>query len=250
MRLFITSLRNELLSILLLLLIWGMASLFYPAFIIPSPLAVFSAFGSFWTDTFLQDLGLTLYRVMIGFILSFAAGTVLGILAVIKKWDDPLTAMMMALQVLPGTILGVIFVLMFGIGSAAPILLILFLVLPTIVVNTIKGLSKRNLALEEYLTTLKSRKSILLRYSFLPALVPVFQSNTSLGFSLALKIVVLGEFIGSQDGLGYLLNHARIVFNMKEVFFYLIILLGITLLFQALQTIVFSLTCKRFLYSE
>jgi ABC-type nitrate/sulfonate/bicarbonate transport system permease component len=37
--------------------------------------------------------------------------------------------------------------------------------------------------------------------------------------SMAVKVVVLGEFIGSQDGLGYLLNHARIVFDMKEVFF-------------------------------
>ena len=250
MQLFITSLRNELLSILLLLVIWSVAALFYPAFIIPSPLTVFSEFGSFFTASFLQQLGLTMMRVLIGFFLSYILGTGLGLLAVSKKLENSMTAMMMALQVLPGTILGVIFVLMFGIGSVTPIVLILFLVLPTIVVNTVSGLSKRNTALEEYLATLKSSKSIFLRYSYLPALVPVFQSNFNLGFSLALKIVVLGEFIGSQDGLGYLLNHARLIFNMKEVFFYLIIILSITLLVQAIQSLFFSLTCKRYLFAE
>ena len=125
-QIFITSLKNELIGILLLCVLWSGAALVFPAYIIPSPLNVLKDFGSYLTAGFLQQLGLTLVRVLIGFSISFIVGTALGVLTVIKKWESPMNGMMMALQVLPGTILGVIFVLMFGIGSAAPIMLILF----------------------------------------------------------------------------------------------------------------------------
>ena len=249
-QLFITSLKNELISVLLLIALWGGASLFFPAYIIPTPTAVLSAIGTYLTPDFMQQCGLTLYRVLIGFSVSFLLGTTLGVITVVKKWENPIQTLMMALQVLPGVILGVIFVLMFGIGSTAPILLILCVVLPTVVINTINGLSKRNRALEEVLLSLKSKPAFILRYSFLPALVPVFQSNLSLGLSLAMKVVVLGEFVGSQDGLGYLLNNARIFFDMKAVFFYVLVLLGVTLIFQALQSLVFATTFKRYYYAE
>jgi ABC-type nitrate/sulfonate/bicarbonate transport system permease component len=249
-QIFITSLKNELIGILLLCVLWSGAALFFPAYIIPSPLNVLKDFGSYLTAGFLQQLGLTLVRVMIGFSISFVVGTALGVFTVIKKWESPMNAMMMALQVLPGTILGVIFVLMFGIGSAAPIMLILFVGLPMIVVNTMNGLAKRNIALEEYLSTLQADKSMTIRYSFLPALVPIFQSNFSLGLGLSMKVVVLGEFIGSQDGLGFLLNQARIIFDMKEVFFYLVILLLVTLIFQMIQSLFFSIGLRKYYLAE
>ena len=85
---------------------------------------------------------------------------------------------------------------------------------------------------------------------YLPALIPVLQSNLSLGMSLAVKVVVLGEFIGAQDGLGYLLNRARITLNMQEVFLYMVILLVFTLVFQAAQSLIFSLFLEKYFYPE
>jgi ABC-type nitrate/sulfonate/bicarbonate transport system permease component len=249
-RIFITSLRNELIGILLLVVLWSGSALFFPAYIIPSPLNVLKDFDSYLTAGFLQQLGLTLGRVLIGFVVSFVGGTALGVLTVMKKWESSMNAMMLALQVLPGTILGVIFVLMFGIGSAAPVMLILFLGLPVIVINTMNGLAKRSSALEEVLSTLQADKKFVIRYSFLPALIPVFQSNFSLGLGMAMKVVVLGEFIGSQDGLGFLLNQARIVFDMKEVFFYLVILLLVTLVFQMIQSLFFSIGLRKYYLAE
>jgi ABC-type nitrate/sulfonate/bicarbonate transport system permease component len=139
---------------------------------------------------------------------------------------------------------------MCGIGNATPILLITLLVLPTLAVNTLNGLQKRNEKLEEYLISIRSRKSAIFSNVYLPILVPVLQSNLSLGMGLAAKVVVLGEFIGAQDGLGYLLNNARIFINMKEVFFYLLILLVFSLLFQAVQSILFSLFFSKYTYAE
>jgi NitT/TauT family transport system permease protein len=247
---FITSLRTEAAGFGLVLVIWGIGALFYPAYIIPSPVKVMTSVNEYLPQEFTRHVSLTLYRVFAGFTLSLFAGTLLGILAYSQKWVAPVNSLMLALQVLPGTILGIIFLLMFGIGSTAPILLITFLVLPTVTIITANGLAKKNLALEQYLKTIKSNRMTLLKTIYLPALIPVLQSNISLGIGLSTKVVVLGEFIGTRDGLGYLLNRAQITFNMNEVFFYLIILLLFTLIFHSLQSLVFSLFLKKYFYAE
>jgi NitT/TauT family transport system permease protein len=235
---------------LVLLALWCTAVMFYPAYIIPAPWDVLSGISAYLSQDFLHHLGITLYRTMAGFSFALFFGTLLGLAAALKKWEGLVNALMLALQVMPGTILGVIFLLMFGLGSATPIFLVAFLTLPTLVINTMNGMSKTNVSLKQYLTSINSRPVGFLKYVYLPALIPVLQSNLSIGMGLAVKVVVLGEFIASQDGLGYLLNHARIVFNMKEVFFYLIILLIATLAFQAVQSLFFTVFFQKYTYAE
>lgn len=235
---------------ILILAVWGGASLVYPPYIIPTPYSVVTGFGSFLPVDFGQQVLVTLYRVLAGFLLAFFVGSLIGGLAYAWKWIKPMNSLMVALQVLPGTILGVIFLLMFGIGSTTPILLVMFLTLPTMTINTVNGLANRNINLQQYLQTIHAGKRDMLHYIYFPALVPVLQSNLSLGISLAVKVVVLGEFIGSQDGLGFLLNNARILFNMKEVFFYLLVLMLFTLVFQAIQTLFFSLFLRKYTFPE
>jgi NitT/TauT family transport system permease protein len=246
---FITSLRNEAVGFVLIIAAWGVAALFYPPYVIPSPLLVLTDVSSYLPENFAFHLGMTLYRAVAGFALAYGIGTVLGILAFTQKWVKPLNSLMLALQVLPGVILGVIFLLMFGIGSTTPILLVTFLTLPTLAINTVNSLAKKDQVLEEYLTSIKSSKLGIARYIYLPALIPALESNLSLGMSMAIKVVVLGEFIGAQDGLGYLLNNARIFFNMKEVFFYLVVLLLFTLVFQAVQSAFFATFFKKYYFA-
>lgn len=247
---FITSLCSETAGALLLLAVWWAVTLVYPAYIIPSPWSVLTDVSQYLPSDFLYHAGITLYRTLAGFGLAMILGTLTGVLAVVKNWTRPVNSVMLALQVLPGTILGVIFLLMFGLGSTAPILLVAFLTLPTLAINTVHGLSKKSQKLEQYLCTLQAGKNEMFHYVFLPALVPTLQGNLSLGMGLAVKVVVMGEFIGAQDGLGYLLNNARILLNMKEVFFYLLFLLLGTLLFQAVQSLVFSRFFQKYYYPE
>jgi len=249
-RIYISALLTEAVGILVILAVWGGVSFFYPSYIIPSPVETLSGISSALPVDLTSHLVITFYRVMLGFLIAFILGTAGGVLAALTRADKPVNSLMVALQVVPGTILGVIFLLMFGIGSATPILLVAFLTLPTLAINTTNGLSKRSTSAENYLRSIHASKWQIVRFCYLPALVPVIQSNLSLGISMAVKVVVLGEFIGSQDGLGYLLNHARIVFNMKEVFFYLLILMAFSLAVQAIQSLVFTISLKKYAYPE
>jgi NitT/TauT family transport system permease protein len=249
-RVFITSLRNETIGFALILAAWQVTSLFYPAYIVPSPWAVLSSIGAYLPQDFFHHVSVTLYRVLCGFGLSLVVGTLIGVWAYVRKWVAQMNALSLALQVLPGTVLGVVFLLMFGLGNTGPILLITLLTLPILVINTMNGLTKKNIVLEQYLKSIRSHPSTLLKMVYIPALVPVLQSNLSLGMSMAVKVVVLAEFIGAQDGLGYLLNRARSTFDMREVFFYLVVLLLFTLIFQAFQSVFFSTFLQKYFYPE
>jgi NitT/TauT family transport system permease protein len=235
---------------LLFLAAWFILALFFPPYIIPSPVTVLGEAPSYLQPGFSQHLALTLYRVLAGFACAFLLGTAIGIGAFIARETQHLNSLMLGLEVIPGTILGIILLLALGLGSAVPIALAALLTLPVIAINTANALNKKNVALEQYLVSAGGRRRDLVKYLYLPTLVPTTQSNLSIGFGLSFKLVILGEFIGAQDGIGYLLNVARIYFNMKEVFFYLTVVLLVAALFQAVQGSLFTLCLSKYFYPE
>lgn len=249
-RIFITSLKNEGVALLLFMCVWGLISMFYPVYVIPSPMDVALGFPGYLPESFSMHLLTTLVRVGTGFGISFVLGSIIGTLAFANGWEAPVNALMSAINILPGMILGVIFLLVFGIGSKTPVALVIFLTLPTITINTVSNLARRDSALEQYLISLGANRGHMLRYLYLPALVPTLINNLSIGLGLAIKVVLMGEFIGSQEGLGYLLNVARIYFNMREVFFYLFLMLVFTLVYQAGLTLLANSLLKKYFYAD
>lgn len=245
---FSTTARNNAVGLLLLLLVWFILAQFFPRYILPSPGVVFRSAPSLLNDAFLPHLGLTMYRAVAGFLLAFGIGSALGILAFTLHLTEHLNSFMVALQVIPGAILGIILLLVLGVGDWTPIALVALLTLPTVAINIANALAKRDLSLEQYLLSAGAGRRRLVRHLYLPALIPTIQSNLSLGFGLGMKVVVLGEFIGSQDGLGYLLNVAAIRFDMQSVMAYLCVVLIISALFEIGQSLVFSLFLTKYFY--
>jgi ABC-type nitrate/sulfonate/bicarbonate transport system permease component len=118
--------------------------------------------------------------------------------------------------------------------------------LPLFAINTANALAKVDPQLAEALVSMGGGTLDHVRYLYLPSLVPTIQGNLTLGFGLALKVAILGEFMGAQDGLGHLLNVARVYFRMDEVFFYLFIVLAITLVVQIVQRLIFNIGFNRY----
>jgi len=250
MRPFSTAIRNSLAGFGLFMAAWAAAALFFPAYVLPSPVAVMGNLGTYVDDGFLGHLGATLFRVSAGFAVAFFVGTGAGLAAFVAKKTQPLNTLMMALQVVPGTILGIVFLLVFGVGDYTPIALVAFLTLPIVTVNTVNALGARSEQLEGYLLASGGSRAHLVRYLYLPTLVPTAQSNLTIGFGMALKIAILGEFIGAQSGVGYLLNVARVTFHMDAVFFYLLTVLLVTVCFQVAQSAFFAAFLEKYFYGE
>lgn len=219
-------------------------------YIIPEPLSVFKNIDKYFEKDFYHHFALSMYRTFAGFFISLIAGTVLSLVTHSSKMQSTFSIFLALFQVIPGTILGIIFLLLSGIGSATPIAMVASLTISTVYINATNVLLKSNKNLEAVVKTNGGKEKDIIKYVLLPALVPITRSNLTLGMGLGLKVVVLGEFIGSQDGIGYLLNVARIYFQMDKVFFYLIILLLFMVFYEFIVNIIFILFLTKYLYPE
>lgn len=247
---FLASIRNNGFAFGLFLLLWAICSVFVPAYMIPAPWKVLQQSARSVPPDFWRHFGLTCYRTLAGFLCAFGGGTFCGVVAFEFRAIPYFNTLFALFEVIPGIILGVIFLLLFGVGSSVPIALVAFLTFPAIAINTAHGLAKKSGLLEQYVRSIGGRKEHILKYIYLPVLIPTFQSNLTIGFSLSLKVVVLGEFIGSQDGIGYLLNLSGIYFKMDAVFFYLTVILLLMMSFQVAQQILFSVFWGKYFYPE
>lgn len=241
---------NELAGFGLLIVLWAVLSLFFPVYIIPSPVEVLQNLPDFLNARFFAALAITLWRIFVGFSISILIGTALATLLSNTKLSDPVSAMVQAFQVIPAVTVGVILVIVFGVGSAPPILLITLMTLPLIFMNTLQALKFPDPKQVEYLDSIKADRKLRFSTLMKPQIIRITRINLILGFSMASKIAVTGEFIGSQDGLGYLLNKARLVFAMKEVFFYILLFILLTVLFQGLVELVYATFLRKYTYGD
>lgn len=232
------------------MLLWAVLSLFFPVYVIPSPIEVLKASPEFLKPVFLSATGITLLRIFIGFAVSMLLGTGLATLFAGTRFSDQLNAMVQAFQVIPAVTVGVILVIVFGIGSTPPIILVTLMTMPLVFMNTLQALKFPDPKQVEYLDSIKADRKLRFATIMKPQIITITRTNLILGFSMASKIAITGEFIGSQDGLGYLLNKARLVFSMQEVFFYIFFFIVLTLSFQGVVELLYATSLRKYTYAD
>lgn len=250
LRIFFKPICSNIMAFLLFLAFWSLLSLFFEPYIVPSPLAIMNSSEEMCDTVFLENLGISMGRIMVGFSISFSLGTATGVLACILKIMATVETVLVLFEVIPGLILGMIFLLIFGVGSAAPIALIVTLSTPLIAINTANTLMKKNPFLEGVIRSFNGSFRHILFDLYLPSLLPTMKTNATMGLVMALKIVLLGEFIASEDGIGYLLNVSKIYFDMEALFFYLFTIILIILLFQVVVNCLFIIFFEKYLYPD
>ncbi len=250
LRVYFSSIKHTLFALLIFIFIWWILSLIYPPYIIPSPKYVFKNYTKYFDNNFINHFILTIYRTFAGFFISLVLGTFLSVFTHTTKVRNTISIFLALFQVIPGTILGIIFLLLSGVGSITPIAMVASLTISTVFINATNVLLKRNKNHEDLIKVFDGNKKDIIKYVMLPSLVPITRSNLTLGMGLGLKVVVLGEFIGSQNGFGYLLNVARIYFQMDRVFFYLSIFLLFMVIYEFMINILFIIFFSKYIYQE
>ncbi len=230
---FWNSIKKSLLGFLILLGVWTLFSLAYESYIVPSPLQVISSFTSLFYEKALgYHYSLTLYRLFLGFLVSFFLGSLIGILSFILKINNYIENIMSLLQVIPGVIVGSFFILFYGLGSSVPIGMIIVMITPIVATNTVNGLLDHTKELVEVINVFGGGYFDIIKHVYFPKLLPVFKTNFLVCTALSLKIIILGEYVGCQNGIGFLFNNARVFYNMNEVFSYLLLIILTALSFQ------------------
>jgi NitT/TauT family transport system permease protein len=172
-----------------------------------------------WTGSIWEHLSLTLTEAFLSFALGAALGIAAGFLLARVGWLaallDPYIRMANAL---PRVVLAPIFLLWFGLGIWSKIALGVTVVFFIVFFNTYQGVREVQPALLNNARMLGATERQLARHVLLPsALTWIFSSlHVSVGF--AIIAVVVGEYLGSSRGVGYVISQAEGVFDTTGVF--------------------------------
>ncbi len=176
-----------------------------PKFILPSPLATLATLGSA-KYSWLSNILVTAVEILGG----FGLGALVGVaLAVIFTWS-PLVSLLLlplfvTLNMIPKVALGPLFIVWFSYGIFPNILIAFSICFFPILLTTARGLSEVESDLLDLVKSLRGSRWTLFRKIQLPGSLPYVFSGMKVGAVLAVAGAIVGEFIASERGLGYIM---------------------------------------------
>lgn len=204
-----------------------------PAFILPPPDAVARRFGLSLADgSLLRHTAATLSEVLLGLLAGSLAATFTGYWLARYRWlENLLSPYLVAFQAVPVVAIAPLIIIWFPRGLFAKVLICALTVFFPVLVNTIVGLRAVPENLRDLLRALHASRAQTLRYLEIPAALPVFLGGLRIGAALSVIGAVVGEFVGAERGLGFLINVGRGQFDTALVFVavFTLILLAVTL---------------------
>lgn len=191
-----------------------------PAFILPAPGQVWARFLQALVDgTLLRHCWVTLSEVLIGLAFGVSTATSLGyLLAKSPPLERFLSPYVVASQSVPIVAIAPLLVIWFGTGIYSKVLICSLIVFFPVLINTVVGMRAVPENLRELMRSLQATRWQTFTMLEVPAALPVFLGGLRIGATLSVIGAVVGEFVGSDRGLGFLINVARGLYDTAMVF--------------------------------
>lgn len=179
-------------------------------------------------------LGVTLLETVLAFLIGTVLGLVLGLaLALSPMASALLDPYIKALNSMPRVILAPIFGLWFGLGIWSKVALAVTLVFFVVFFNVYRGIREVNPVLLANARMLGANASMLLKTVYLPSATSWVFSSLHSSVGLAFVGAVVGEYLGSAQGVGYLILQAEGTFDVNTVFAGIVVLTACALALDA-----------------
>ncbi|WP_377297132.1 ABC transporter permease [Rhizobium sp. SGZ-381] len=218
---------------LVLILIWQLVADYggLPPYMLPSPtemLATLSETGNRWA----QNAVVTMIEIVGGFALAVVIGVAL---ALVFSWSRTALLLFMpllvSLNMVPKVALGPLIIVWFGYGLITNMMIAFAICFFPVVITTAKGLSEIEPELLYLARTVRASRWQIFRKIQFPGALPYIFSGMKVSAVLAVAGAVVGEFIGSDKGLGYLMLQVQVNLDTASMFMavLLITLIGVAL---------------------
>ena len=221
------------LALLLFLCLWQVIVTLgsYPTFILPRPALVFRKFILASSDgTLLHHTWATLREVFLGLALGLTVATSLGyIFARSKPLERLLSPYIVASQSIPIVALAPLLVIWFGFGVVSKVIVCALTVFFPVLINTIVGLRSVDENLVDLMRSYGATRRQMFAMLEIPAALPVLLGGLKIGVTLSVIGAVVGEFVAADEGLGFLINLSRGLFDTPMMFVALFTLVAIAL---------------------
>ena len=227
----------RLLSFALFIATWWIASLLIGDAKLPAPPAVLSVLAAeARSGALFVNLGATLARVALAFTLAMALGSAIGYLmgrvSLANRLGDPWLILLLNLPALVVIVLASIWA---GLTEVAAITAIAINKLPTAVVTLREGARALDPALDEMATAFALPRGRAFRHVVLPQLAPYIAAAARSGLSLVWKIVLVAEYLGRPNGVGFEIGVAFQLFDIPLLLAYSLSFAGVVLVIETLM---------------
>jgi NitT/TauT family transport system permease protein len=203
----------------------------YMAYLLPGPAQVWSRFLSALLDgRLLYHTAITLGEVLAGLALGVMAASTLGyILAKSQSIERFLSPYIVASQSIPIVAIAPLLVIWFGPGLSSKVLICALIVFFPVLINTIVGLRSVPDELRDLMRSLRATTWQTFKHLEVPAALPVFLGGLRIGATLAVIGAVVGELVGADRGLGFLISVGRGQYDTALVFVAVFALVGMAM---------------------
>ncbi|WP_419467769.1 ABC transporter permease [Avibacterium paragallinarum] len=226
------SLFRALIMTLFFALCWqGAISIFaIPHYLLPEPVAVLNEVSSQW-DLLFMHAKITLWEILLGLVLGFLFGLLSALLlASSQTLSAFLLPILIASQAIPVFAIAPLLVLWFGYGIASKIAMTILIIYFPVTAACYDGLRNTPKQWLELAQTMGISSRQLLFKVRLPAALPALASGLRIAVSVVPIGAIVGEWVGSSQGLGYLMLQANARIQISLMFAALFILVVIALL--------------------
>ena len=222
----------QLLIIIVLIFVWEYLSSngIINSFIYSSPSkAINTIYGLYLDGNLFNHIWVTVYETFISFSLATILGTIIAIILWYSKFlYKVLEPYLTIINSLPKVALGPIIIIIFGANINSIIIMALLISLIVTISNVYNGFVNTDLNKIKLLKSFNASKWQILWYLVIPSNYHVIINSLKINVSMSLIGVIMGEFLVSKEGIGYLINYGSQVFNLNLVFGGIIILLVVS----------------------
>jgi NitT/TauT family transport system permease protein len=209
-------------------------------FILPTPDLVWERFLRTLADgTLTRHFSITLGEVVAGLVLGATTATALGyFLAKSRRMEKVLAPYIVASQSVPIVAIAPLLVIWFGPGLTSKVLICALIVFFPILINTVVGVRSVPKDLHDLMRSLQATPWQTFSLLEVPAALPVLFGGLRIGATLAVIGAVVGEFVGADRGLGFLINVGRGQYDTALVFVSIFSLVAMALALYGLVVLI------------
>lgn len=197
------------------------------SFILPAPSRILATLAN-PNFTWVKNTGVTALEVFAGYTLGLVLGILSALLFISSRSLMLLVfPVLVTLNMIPKVALGPLIIVWFSYGIGPNILITFSLCFFPILLTTIRGLNETEPELLDLVRALKGSRWQLFRYIQLPGSLPYVFSGMKVATILAVAGAVVGEFIASDKGLGYLMIQVQASLDTPAVFMAVLLITGL-----------------------
>lgn len=215
-----------LLVVFLVLWQWGPGWLGMPEYVFPRLSRVFAEFGNMWNNSdLLMHTGITAFEIVVGFTLGSLLGLVVGVaLGLSPTAEAVLSPYVLALQIAPKVAFAPLFVMWMGYTIYPKILVAVLIVFFPVMINVLSAVRTVDPDMVNLVRTLNAGRLRIFQLVEFPSAMPAFFSGLRIASTLAVIGVTVGELVGGNKGLGFLLVDGEGQGNTAAVFVAIVML--------------------------